>query len=175
MDAAGVRSGRRLPLAARWAALAAVLIGAVLLTAACGGSSPAGGAGANRTPQQQALAYAQCLRSHGAPRHPGTNGGGVFIMTPQNAADFHSTPTSALQACIYLSWRLPREGKPELSPVLQAQVNRANLAFARCMRRHGIHKFPDNWGGGINIGRMQSLGIDASSPRFSAALNACGF
>jgi hypothetical protein len=99
----------------------------------------------------------------------------VFIMTPQNAADFHSTPASARQACLYLSWRLPREGKPELNPVLQAQTNRANLAFARCVRRRGIAKFPDSWGGGINIGRMQRLGIDTNSPQFSAALKACGF
>jgi hypothetical protein len=175
MDAAGVRGGRRLPLAARAAAMAAVLIGAALLTAACGGGSPAGGTGANRTPRQQALAYVQCLRSHGAPHHPGPNGSGVFIMTPQNAADFHGTPASALQACIYLSWRLPGEGQPELNRVLQEQVNRANRAFARCMRRYGIAKFPDSWGGGINIGRMQRLGIDTYSPQFSAALKACGF
>jgi hypothetical protein len=147
----------------------------MLLSTACGGSSHASGARANRTPRQQALAYTQCLRSHGAPHHPGPNGSGVFIMTPQNAADFHSTPASALQACLHLSWRLPREGKPELNPVLQAQVNRANLAFARCVRRHGIAKFPDSWDSGGNIGRMKRLGIDTDSPQFSAALKACGF
>jgi hypothetical protein len=175
MDAAGVRGDRRPPLATRAAATAAVLIGAALLAAACGGSSHVGGALANRTPRQQALAYTQCLRSHGAPHYPGPNGDGVFIMTPQNAADFRSAPASAQQACSYLSRHMRRSGKPELNPVLQAQVNRANLAFARCMRRHGIHKFPDSWGGGINIGRMRRLGIDTNSPRFSAALKACGF
>jgi hypothetical protein len=111
------------------------------------------------------------MRSHGAPHFPDPNSSGVFIMTPQNAADFKAH--GAGQACSYL--HVPRDGKPELSPAMQAQQNRANLAFARCMRRHGILKFPDSWGGGINIGRMQSLGIDTNSPRFSAALKACGF
>ena len=59
--------------------------------------------------------------------------------------------------------------------VQQAQVYRANLPFTRCMHRHGIPEFPDSWGGGINIGRMQSLGIDTNAPQFSAALKACHF
>jgi hypothetical protein len=113
------------------------------------------------------------MRSHGAPSYPGPNSSGVFIMTPQNAADFHNAPASARQACSYL--HTPGEVKPELSPAMQAQLYRANLPFARCMRRHGILKFPDSWGGGINIGRMQSLGIDTNAPRFSAALKACHF
>jgi hypothetical protein len=153
--------------------VAAVLLGAALLTAACGGTHPAGGNGATPAPQQ-ALAFARCMRSHGAPHYPGPNSSGAFTMTPQNRADFNA-PASAGQACSYLGRLIPRSGKPELSQAMQAQVHRANLAFARCMRRHGILKFPDSWGGGINIGRMRSLGIDTNSPRFSAALTACGF
>ena len=150
--------------------MAAVLIGAALLTAACGGGSPASGTGPNGTRLQQALAFARCVRSHGVPHYPGPNSSGMFIKTPQNAADFKA-PDGAVQACVYLD----RDAKPVLNAAMQAQVNRANLAFARCMRRHGIPKFPDSWGGGINIGRMQSLGIDTNSPQFSAALKACGF
>jgi len=175
MDAAGARGDRRLPLAGRAPAMAAVLIGAALLTAGCGGGGTAGGTGASGSPLQKALAFAQCMHTHGAPHYPGPNNDGVFIMTRQNAADFRGAPDSARQACSYLSRNMPRDGKPELSPAMQARVDRANLAFAKCMRRHGIRKFPDSWGGGINIGRMQSLGIDTNSPRFSAALTACGF
>jgi len=170
MDAAGARADRRLPLAARAAATAAVLTGAALLTAACGGSSAAGGTAANGTPVRQALAFARCVRSHGAPHYPGPNSSGVFIKTPQNAADFEA-PGGAIQACVYLD----RNAKPVLDPAMQAQVDRANLAFARCMRHHGIRKFPDDWAGGGNIGRIQSRGIDTNSPHFSAALAACGF
>ena len=162
-------------MAGRAAAMAAAAIAAALLTAACGAGGPASGTGANGTRLQQALTFAHCMRSHGAPHYPAPSNDGVFIITQQNAADFRSAPDSARQACIYLSRNMPRDGKPELSPAMQARVDRANLAFARCMRRHGIRKFPDSWGGGINIGRMQSLGIDTNSPRFSAALTACGF
>ena len=170
MEVAGVLAGRRLPLAARAAAMAAVLIGAALLSAACGGGSPAGMTGANGMRVHQALAFARCARSHGAPHYPGPNSSGVFIKTPLNAADFKA-PDGAVQACAYLD----RDAKPVLNAAMQARVNRANLAVARCMRRHGFRKFPDNWGGGGNIGRMQSLGIDTNSPQFSAALDACGF
>ena len=114
------------------------------------------------------------MRAHGAPHYPGPNSSGVFVMTPHNAADFKRLD-GAGQACSYLARHLPRGGKPELGPALQAWQDRKNLAFARCMHRHGIRQFPDDWGGGINIGRMQSLGIDTNSPQFSAALNACGF
>ena len=150
MDVAGVRAGRRLPLAARPAAMAAVLIGAALLTAACG-------AAARRTP----------------PSRPQRRRG--VHHDPTERRRFPQPPHFRPAGLHRPELRLPREGKPELNPVLQAQVNRANLAFARCMRRHGIAKFADSWGGGISIGRMQRLGIDTNSPRFSAALKACGF
>jgi hypothetical protein len=113
------------------------------------------------------------MRLHGASDYPDPDSSGLFIMTPQNAADFKAHGGG--QACSYLSRLLPRSGKPELSPAMKAQVDRANLAFARCMHRHGILKFPDSWSGGINIGQMQHLGIDTNSPQFSAALTACGF
>jgi hypothetical protein len=47
--------------------LAAAVAGIALLVAACGGSSPAV---AGSTAYQKALAYAQCLRSHGEPGWP---------------------------------------------------------------------------------------------------------
>jgi hypothetical protein len=43
------------------------------------------------------------------------------------------------------------------------------LAFARCMRAHGIPAFPDPDGGTGHLG--PGSGIDPASPRFQAALN----
>src|SRR6266511_4197308 len=48
----------------------------------------------------------------------------------------------------------------------------AALKFSRCMREHGISKFPDpQSGGGLLIG--PDSGIDPSSPAFKAAQKAC--
>ena len=121
--------------------MAAVLIGATLLTAALltvahGGRGQAGGTGANGTRVQRALAFAGCVRSHGAPSYPGPNSNGVFIMTPQNATGFHNAPASVKEACSCLL--MPGEGKPELSPAMRAQAYRANLPFARCVHRGRI-------------------------------------
>jgi hypothetical protein len=113
------------------------------------------------------------MRSHGASHYPDPNSSGVFVMTSQNAADFKDS--GAGQACSYLSQLVPRSGQPELSPAMQARANRAQLALAKCMRRHGILKFPDSGGGGIHVGLLQSLGIDTNSRQFSSALTACGF
>jgi hypothetical protein len=165
-SAAGACGGRRLPLVARPAALAAALAGTILLTAACAGGDPAATSGATSTASsaalsgsagtrlQRALAYTQCMRSHGAPGYPDPNSDGTFVRTSANSAAFDDAPRSARQACS----QLEAGTKPSLSPALQAQQDRQNLAFAACMRRHGFPKFPDNWNGGINVGQFGQAG-----------------
>lgn len=50
--------------------------------------------------------------------------------------------------------------------------SQAPLRFARCMRSHGVPRFPDpGSGGGISLSR--SLGIDPLSPAFQSAQRAC--
>jgi hypothetical protein len=65
----GARRGRRWAAPAQTFAVAAALATA-LLSVACGGGGPAGTTGADgtsRTTLQQSLAFAQCMRAHGAP------------------------------------------------------------------------------------------------------------
>jgi hypothetical protein len=59
------------------AAVPAAAAGIALLAAACtgGGGSPAAGSSAF----QEALAYAKCMRSHGAPSWPDPNDQGQFF------------------------------------------------------------------------------------------------
>lgn len=118
---------------------------------------------------QQALNFAQCVRSHGAPNYPDPNSSGVFVETPQNYTEFQ-LPGSAAAACNHLQ---PR--KPVLSPAMQAKQFRANLALANCMHQHGYPNFPDSWGGGIHVDQFASLGIDVNSPQFNAAMKTCGW
>src|SRR2546430_2503851 len=60
-------------LLGRWRRPAVAVLAAVAaaaLVAACGGGSPAGAAAAGSTDYQKAVAYAQCMRSHGVPNFP---------------------------------------------------------------------------------------------------------
>ncbi len=126
IEGTGARRGRRWTAPARTVAVAAALAGTALLSVACGVGGPAsttGADGTNETTLQQSL-----------------NSSGVFVENPSNNADFKA-PASARQACGHL---LPK--RKTLTPAQQASANRANLALAACMRRHGYPKFPDSWG-----------------------------
>jgi hypothetical protein len=167
--AGGDARGRRCWATARVAALAAALAAAALLTAACGGgsASAAGSSGTGQGRLAQALSFARCMRSHGAPNYPDPNSSGAFMVNPSNSARFDA-PQSTRAACHHL---LPRKGQP-LTPAEQEQQQRKSLAFVACMRRHGFPNLPDGWSG--NIGQLISAGIDPHSPRLAAALKTCG-
>jgi hypothetical protein len=82
-----------------WRAIVPTAAAAIaLLAAACGGgSSPPVAAGSSNF--QKALAYARCMRSHGAPGWPDPNNQGQFFKTAADSADFHA-PASAYKACV---------------------------------------------------------------------------
>ena len=158
----------------RWAmtrvtALVAALAAVALLTAACGGgsSSTAGSSGAGQGRLTQALAFAHCMRSHGAPDYPDPNSSGVFMVNPSTSAKFDA-PQSTRAACAHL---LPGKGQPPAQAV-QAAQQRRELAFVACMHRDGFPQLPDGWSG--NVGQLISAGIDPHSQRLSAAFTKCG-
>lgn len=70
----------------RTAGLAVTLAGAVLLAAACGGSSPGPAASPGRTLYQRSLTYSRCMRSHGVLDFPilkqGPGGSLVHPLSP---------------------------------------------------------------------------------------------
>jgi len=154
---------------ARAAALVGALVAAVLLATACGSGSPstAGSPGAGQGRLAQALAFAHCMRSHGAPDYPDPNSSGVFMVDPSNNSRFQA-PQATRTACAHL---LPRKGKP-LTPAQQAAQQRRALAFVACIHRHGFPQLPDGWSG--NVGQLISAGIDPNSPRLNTAFTTCG-
>ena len=151
----------------------AVLALVALLTAACGGgsSSTAGSSGAGQGRLTQALAFAHCMRSHGAPDYPDPNSSGVFMVNPSDSAKFDA-PQSTRAACAHL---LPRQGQSQ-SPELTEQQQRQSLALVACMHRHGFPQFPDNWSQwkSGNVGMLASAGIDPNSPQLNSAFAKCG-
>ncbi len=148
-----------------WRAIVPAAAAAIaLLAAACGGGgSPPVAAGSANV--QKALAYAKCMRSHGAPGWPDPNDQGQFFKTAADSADFRA-PASAYQACVHL---LPDHG--QITPGVQHQVTFLALKFAGCMRSHGIPDFPDPAGGGFEF--VPPTGFDPHSPKVQAAQQIC--
>jgi hypothetical protein len=142
-----------------------------LLAAGCGGgSSPSGVASvassttaATTTPTQDgAVAYTNCMRSHGVHAFPDpTSGGEIPKVSLQQLGVSNSQFQAAQQACRSL-W-------PTVSAAQQRQISAQALRFSRCVRNHGITEFPDpDSNGGIRIPDSVE-----NTPGYGAALNAC--
>jgi hypothetical protein len=112
------------------------------------------------------------MRSHGVPNFPGPDSSGTITITVSTSLD-PSSPVfqKAETACE----RLIPAGKP-LSAGRQRQMKTRLLAFAACMRSHGVPNYPDptfGSGGEVSQGFSAKDGIDQSSPAFQAAQKAC--
>jgi hypothetical protein len=127
-----------------------------------------GSANNSRDPAQRALNFAKCMREHGVdvpdPK-VGANGTVEFgIKGDPNDPKFKE----ASKTCQEKTGGPLGNGNGPADPKFQE----AALKFARCMREHGITKFPDpQTGGGLLIG--PDSGVDPSSPTFKAAQKAC--
>jgi hypothetical protein len=162
----------------------AALIAAALPLAACGssGSNSSGTTGTNAAAPakyNQALQFAQCMRSHGVPNFPDpkANGnGGMQIESTPGSTKVNGVSVngpafrSAMQAC---RSKLPNGGHPQ---PLSAARRQQMLQFSQCMRNHGITNFPDPTfsGGGAQLLFHAGSGLDPNSPAFKAAQKACG-
>ncbi len=128
-----------------------------LLAAACGGSPSSAGSSPDAsgpTDPASAVAYSQCMRSHGVPDYPDPGGGGTLPKVSAQQLGVSSSQLQAAQrACQHL---LPATGgllnasslrQCELTgdcpqPLVRQALNEG-LSFARCMRSHGVPSWPD--------------------------------
>jgi hypothetical protein len=154
-----------------------------LLAAGCGGGRSAGvasvaSATASTMTTQDAqgalLAFSRCMRSHGMPSFPDPQqfvGGSVKLTIHQTGADSSPHFRTAMRACNRL---LPSRGGSQET----AQQTRTQLAdmlsFARCMRSHGVTRFPDpRPQGGLSVEMVQAAGIDVHSPAVLRVVQTC--
>jgi hypothetical protein len=152
------------------------LVGATGLTlaaSACGGSSSAkvaqvGTTSANHPRAHDPEAFSACMRSHGVPTFPDPGSSGT-IQVPSSIDDRVPTVRAAYRACRSLA---PSEGSitGEGDVLTQDRL----LAFAKCMRSHGVLAFPDPQVVNGHIRLHVTAGqIDPSSPIVTAAIAAC--
>jgi hypothetical protein len=158
--------------------------------AACGGSPSSGVAnlgsttttthtssaqrGSTASKYRAALAYVDCMRSHGVSNFPDpTSDGQINVKfafggkdgAPASSGIDRMSPRyiSADQTCRHL---LPG-GVP--TPAQNQQALAKELKFAQCMRSHGVSNFPDP----TNAGVVHLLGVDQNSPQYKSAEKAC--
>jgi hypothetical protein len=121
--------------------------------------------------QEAALAFAECMREHGIdmpdPQFDSSGGGGAVRIGIEGVPgdDFEK----AQEECGGLLGQAAGSFTPP-DPEEQARFEEAMLAYAECMREHGVD-FPDPQvnGGMVRIG----TGIDPEDPDFTEADEAC--
>ena len=160
-------SGRRPdPRRAPGTVLITAMTGVALLAAACSGSSSSTAAGSSQ--YTKALAYAQCMRSHGVQNFPDPNSQGQF---PPLQEGRNGVTQQAVQSAQNACRSLQQGGGTGNAQEEQSNQSRA-LNFSRCMRAHGVPDFPDpatvNGGIGYNVS-----GLNTHTPQYQSAQQIC--
>jgi hypothetical protein len=140
----------------RWRRTAAVIIAATALAllAACSGSSQSSGAGGTPNAGQaasspSAVAYSDCMRSHGVPNYPDPGSDGAL---PKGNAQQFGVSSSQLQMAesdcqhLYPANDGAIQQCETTGDCPQAVVQQAlNIMreYAQCLRSHGVARWPD--------------------------------
>ena len=157
-----------------------------LLAAGCGGgggspgvantvsSTTTAAATTGTSPAPSALlAFSQCMRSNGVPSFPDPQhlAGGNVKLTIHG---FGTNPAvqTALNACHQLLPSGPA-GTQQTAAQQRSQLA-AELSFAKCMRSHGVARFPDPTAQGqLPVSAVQAQGIDVHSPAVLHVVQVC--
>ena len=179
---------------ARWIGLLLALSG---LLAACGGGGSDSGIASINGKEQASNAsskksarkqdaqdafrvYAQCMRKHGIdmpdPKFSG-NGAVTIGPGPDSSGDGSTSGPSpgfdaADKACRhFVDDVVNSSDAPKVSPQEEEKLKEAALAFAQCMRKHGIDMPDPTFSGGGRV--EQRLGGNPDQANFQAAQKAC--
>jgi hypothetical protein len=150
--------------------LAAAAGALALIAAGCGTPAPRTGAAPPGGSPDGPVKYSQCMRAHGVPKFPDPDAnGGLRVDGRKLGLDPRSkTFTDAEAACKSL---LSTGGPPD--PARVAEGQKQALAYSKCMRAHGVPKFPDPEFTGNGAKLELPRGINPDSAAFKAAEKAC--
>lgn len=156
-------------------ALIVASVGVALLAAGCGSSShsnsggqgPASGVGA-------AYRFATCMRDHGVANFPephvSVSGSKTAVQVVVPASDAAAPAFKAAQKACGSILPAPQN----VSPAQQHAREQSLFAFAKCLRAHGIHNFPDPTSQGqLTLAMINAAGIDLHAPDVLPAAKAC--
>lgn len=109
------------------------------------------------------LAYSRCMRHKGVSNFPDPDSSGNLPPSVKTIATSNPHYQVAQNYCQHL---LPNGSQQ----VTHTQVQK-ELAFSRCMRRHGVPNYPDPNASGQFPPRVKT--IADSNPRYPAAYQTC--
>lgn len=119
--------------------------------------------------EDKALAYTECMRSHGLSDFPEPVEGRIQMQAGPGSDLNPESPTfqKAEEACRALA--------PSMEPNSdqEAELQSSALEFAECMRANGVLNFPDPE---VSEGRLKMMipkGADPEAPAFEEAQEAC--
>lgn len=146
----------------------------VTAVAGCGSSGPTGALGGRKTNGvAAAYHYARCMRSHGLTGFPDPHVSvspghtSISMMAPASLGSL-SKVKAAQKACAGI---LPAPGSRSTQ---EGPGRTVLLAFARCLRSHGLSGFPDpGRDGQISPQMISAAGINLHTPVFLSAARAC--
>jgi hypothetical protein len=140
---------------------AAATLAAALVLAACGSSSSNEAASSGE--QEQALAFARCMRENGVPDFPDPDADGRFRDVGHEQQDDPSF-RAAQEACRELAPGGEHENTGDPAFVEQMRD------FSQCMRDNGLPDFPDP----DPDGRLRGAGHEQQDdPTYRAAMETC--
>jgi hypothetical protein len=172
LSAAPTRSRRAKSLAAAIASLA-------LLATGCGTSSPANStAGSPASFTAAAFKYSSCMRDHGLSSFPDPtmtdhDGQQVAYLTATIPVDPSPAFKTAQKACQGI---LPPPINASPTQLAQQRQTREQhlLAFAKCLRNHGIPEFPDPTSQGqLTLAMVNAAGVALHAPTVLTAAKTC--
>ena len=121
--------------------------------------------------QQDAVRFAQCMRSHVVTNFPDPTSPQEFKQSIGASSEGSPVSRSAETACMHV---LPGGGPPSQSAAQRQAQTVAGLAFARCLRSHGFPNFPDPTSSGqITHEMLANAGINIHQPALLQAADAC--
>jgi hypothetical protein len=152
--------------------LAALALIAVTV-AGCGSGSAGSGNGSTATARDEAVKFSECMRDNGVSGFPDPDASGrLTIDAVANGSSIDTNSAAfkqALSACKDL------EPPGFTGPKVTAQLRTARLAFAQCVREHGVPDFPDPTPNGplIDTRRIPSANTPAGMSALHAAMSKC--
>lgn len=158
--------------------------GAALLLAGCGSANKDNATTSGKSPSPQsfvadAYRFSACMRSHGVPSFPDPH---VVVNAPgKQAIGIHPLPQSIASSPQFKAAQEACKGimpAPENGAKEHAEQGRARaqylLAFAQCLRSHGVQGFPDPTAQGqLTLEMLRAAGVDLQAPSFLSAAQAC--
>jgi hypothetical protein len=160
-------------------------IASVIALSACGsdGGDPSGSASSRRDKAYEgALKFAKCMREHGVdmPDPQRDAKGGIRITQSRRAGD-GMTDAKMQAAQKDCEKYMEAGGGPVRDPAMEARMQDALFAYAKCMRSHGVDMPDPQISGGkvtmkVGSGAKGATGGGAGgpqSPAFKAADKAC--